>query len=289
MTRRYDLLVVDLDGTLLNRAGEVTARNAAAVREAIDAGYHVMIATGRAHGESTHALAALDLPGAAITAGGAILCEARTGRTIERRAIPTDLVQSIAATLVDHGHVAHVLKDRHTTGYDYLMVGDADLDPATEWWIRTFDVRAEFVPTIDHDPHPRESVRVGTVSAGAELAMLAGNLQEHLGDRVNLQYWPAVTESQATGTLTHLLEVFSPRVDKWTMIEHWCRQNSIDLARTVAIGDGLNDVQMIHHAGLGIAMGNADAVVLHEAAQVTASNDQDGVAHAIRHVLDGRW
>lgn len=289
MTRRYDLIVVDLDGTLLNRAGQVSARNAAAIREATDAGYEVVIATGRAHSESRHAFEPLDLSGVAITAGGAMLCDVQTGRTLQRRAIEEGLVQAVARSLVRHGHVAHVLKDAHITGYDYLMVGDANIDAATDWWFRTFKVQARFVDTIEDDPHPAETVRIGTVSAGNELAVLAEHLRDDLGDRIALQHWPAVTESHATGATTHLLEAFSPRVDKWTMIEHWCAENGIDPARTAAIGDGLNDVQMIRGAGLGIAMANADPAVMHEASRVTTDHDDDGVAQAIRHILDGRW
>lgn len=289
MSRRYDLIVIDLDGTLLNRAGEVSARNAAAVREAVDAGYEVVIATGRAHNESLHALAALNLEGVAVTAGGAVLCDVQSGRTLERHALDAALVRAVADSLTGHGHIAHVLKDHHITGYDYLMVGDGDLDPATDWWFRTFKVKAKFIASIEDDPHPGETVRIGTVSAGMALARIADELRSDLGDRVCLQHWPAVTESLATGSSTHLLEVFSPRVDKWTMIERRCAQRGLDPSRTVAIGDGLNDIRMVRNAGLGIAMANAEPAVAHEAQRLTTDHDSDGVAHAIRHILDGRW
>lgn len=289
MTRRHDLIVLDLDGTLLDRSGAVSSRNVAAVCEARERGYEVVIATGRSHHESIRALRALEADGAAITAGGAMLCDAASGATLHRRVLDARLTHAVVDSLNRHGHVAHVLKDRHATGYDYLMVGAGTLDAATEWWIRTLDVTMDFAPMIAADPHPLDTVRVGTVSSGRELARIAAELREDLGERILLQHWPAVTESQATGAETHLLEVFSPRVDKWMMIETWCAEHDVDPQRTIAIGDGLNDIEMIRNAGLSIAMANAEPTVRRLAQRVTGDHNADGVAHALHQVFSGAW
>jgi hydroxymethylpyrimidine pyrophosphatase-like HAD family hydrolase len=106
---------------------------------------------------------------------------------------------------------------------------------------------------------------------------------------VFLQHWPAVTKSHPTGASTHLLEIFSPDVNKLTMLQHVCAMHHIDTMRVVAIGDGLNDVELVGGVGLGIAMGNASPPVREVARRVTAGHDADGVAVAIRHVLEGRW
>ena len=69
------------------------------------------------------------------------------------------------------------------------------------------------------------------------------------------------------------------------------REGSFDLApgRICATGDEINDMAMISQAGLGIAMGNAAPSIKAAAKRETLHHDDDGVAHAIKMVLDGEW
>ena len=286
---RHDLLVLDLDGTLLAPDGTVSPRNRAAVRAARDAGLEVIVATGRALVESREAIAAIEHDGEVICAGGAIRQCAARGTTIDRIAMDHVLVADIVHALLGHGHRVLLLKDPQVTGYDYLSVGDAPLDPASEWWFRRMPVTVRDVATVDDDPHPADTIRVGAVATEAELAPIARDLKRDLGDRVFLQHWGAVTESEATGSSTHLLEAFEPRVNKWTMVERYCHAHGIERTRVAAIGDGLNDVELIRGAAVGIAMGNADPRVAAVADRTTGTSLDDGVADAIERLLEGAW
>jgi len=289
MSCGYDLIVIDLDGTLLNRKGAASPRNCAAVRAAREAGVEVIIATGRAYVESRAVLQAIDCDGAIIVAGGAMMCDSRTGETIDRSVMPAELVHAISASLIRHGHTAQILKDATATAYDYLIVGDGKLDPASEWWFRTMPVRVRFADALEQDEHPADSVRVGTVARGEALRTIAHELQDDLGDRVFLQHWSAVTASEAVGSTTHLLEAFNPNVSKWDMVQRYCERMHIECSRVAAIGDGANDLALLKNAGLGIAMGNAEPAVMHVCQRVTQDHDADGVAHAIDNLLSGRW
>jgi len=289
MACRYDLLVIDLDGTLLDRHGRASERNCAAIHMARDAGVEVIIATGRAYVESQLVLSSIACEGAVIVAGGAMLCDSRTGETLDRHTMPHELVTKISASLIQHGHNAQILKDASATTYDYLVVGGATLDPATQWWFETQPVRVRFAAELGEDVHPDDSVRVGTVASGTQLKSIADELIEDLGDQVFLQSWSAVTAAEAIGSKTHLLEAFNPKVNKWTMVERYCRSHDIDISRTAAIGDALNDISMLRNAGLGVAMGNADAGVMHVCQKVTCDHNADGVASAIEHILSGAW
>ena len=59
--------------------------------------------------------------------------------------------------------------------------------------------------------------------------------------------------------------------------------------QVAAVGDEVNDVPMIRHAGLGVAMGNAVEQVKGLAKRITRHHDDHGVAHAIDQMLDGVW
>ena len=285
----YDVLVIDLDGTLLAADGSVSRENIDAIDAARTAGLEVLIATGRALVESQRPLDAIGHTGPVITAGGSMLCCGATGRTLSRSVMMPDLVVEITSVLLEHDHKVLLLKDADETGYDYLVVGSADLDPASQWWFESLPVRLRFVHGVDEDPDPHHTVRVGIVAEGRELGPLARHLQETFGDRAFMQHWPAVTATKEANSTTHLLEVFTPDVDKWTMISVFCADRGVDTARVVAIGDGLNDVMMVREAGLGVAMANADDGVRAVADRVTLHHGESGVAHAIRMVLGGEW
>ncbi|MDY7109516.1 MAG: HAD family hydrolase [Planctomycetota bacterium] len=285
----YELLVIDLDGTLLNSAGEVTEGNRQAIRRAREAGIEVIVATGRALVESLDPLEAIGRAGLVIAAGGAMLNDADTGRTIHSCVMPRDLVADVTNALLPHGHKVLLLKDPDVTGYHYLAVGPAELDPASQWWFETLPVSVRFAHEVGEDPHPDQTVRVAAVAGEAELAPIARHLKAELGDRCFLQHWAAVTETQATGSATHVLEVFNPDVNKWTMIARLCEERGIGPRRVAAIGDGLNDVQMVRAAGLGIAMAHGDDRVRAVADRVAGVSQRDGVAEAVEMILNGVW
>jgi hydroxymethylpyrimidine pyrophosphatase-like HAD family hydrolase len=289
MPLRYDLLVVDLDGTLLNSAGDISPGNARAIAHARDSGLEVIIATGRSLKESRRAIEALDYDGLVVAAGGSMLCDARTGATIDRRVLPREIVKSVTDMLMDDGHKVLLLKDSDAAGHDYVVVGPGSLDPASQWWFDHLPVEVRHIDHPDEDAHPEDTLRAGAVAVESRIAPIAQVLRQCVGDRCTLQHWSAVTQTEAVGSATHLLEVFGCNVNKWTMIESHCQRRGIDPARVAAIGDGINDIELVREAGLGIAMANASAPVLSVADRLTLNHNEDGVAHAIGVIMSGEW
>jgi len=289
MTRRYDLLVIDLDGTLLNQSGDVSDRDLDSIHRARDAGLEVMVATGRAFVECAHTLRAIDHQGWLVAAGGSQLVDSVTGETVDRRTVPRDVIHEVSRCLIDDGHRVLILKDSHRTGYEYVTVGDGEMDPASKWWFARIPARVRHLESLDQDEHPEDSLRAGAVGCSSRLEPIAGTLRALLGERCFLQHWSAVTESAATGSSTHLLEVFTANVNKWTMISSHCQRHEMDSKRVAAIGDGLNDVEMLQNAGLGIAMANAGHEAKAAADRHTNDHNHHGVAEAIDRIISGEW
>jgi HAD superfamily hydrolase (TIGR01484 family) len=278
------LLAIDLDGTLLTRDG-VSKGDREAIERARDAGIEIVVATGRAWSESLEALRAIDATGVMIAAGGAILHDAKTGQTLERSVVHPEVIESVTQSLRRHGHVVHLLQDAPRAGCDYWMIGRDPVSEATRWWFERHGVKARWVETMDQVDSLENTVRVGTTALGSELANIVDEIREDLGDRVVLQSWSAVVESEISGGSVHLLEAFDPTVDKWTMLSSLARRRGIPIDAVAAIGDGLNDVGMIRGAGVGIAMAGSDERV------VAVSNRRtgplgSGVGDAINRLLD---
>lgn len=311
----YDILAVDLDGTLLGPDGKVSPANAAAVRRARAAGMEVVICTGRGLVESGYAIGAIDAnvpaPGRDVApivcAGGAMLCDARSGRTMHRWAMQLPLVRRLCDHFAEAKRAPLILKDRDAAGFDYLVVNSGPIEYPTQWWFNAMPVLVKFVDHIDHDQHPEHTVRVGFAAEAPVMMQLARTVQEQFGRETTTQHFAAVAgtkdaasrgdaskgEHGAKDDRVHLLEVFDPQVNKWTAIHRLALEQGIPRQRIACIGDEVNDLAMIEGAvaggGLGIAMGNAIDRVKEAANRHTASYREDGLAAAIERVLNGDW
>ena len=279
---RPRLIAIDLDGTLLGPGG-VSDHDREAIRKARAAGIEVIVATGRAWLESRDALEAIAADGIMIGAGGALLHDAVDGRTLDRAVVHPDVLAKVATSLIDHGHVVHLLQDPEAAGFDYWMVGWAQLHEATRWWFEKHRVRARWVAGLDQIDSLEHTVRIGTTADGDHLEPIADAIREELGDSVTLQSWPAVVEDD-DGRTIHLLEAFDRDVDKWTMLSRVARTRGIESQDIVTIGDGFNDIVMVREAGCGIAMGGADDRVRAVADRETGPPGR-GVGDAIMDIL----
>lgn len=299
---RYDLIAIDLDGTLLCSRGRVSEANAAAIERAGRAGVRVSVCTGRGFNECRHVTSKLASSEPVVVAGGAILSHAATGRTIQRFPMRPDLVRRLVGTLTAHGHAALVLKDPAgeedpglSPGHDYLIVsptGESAIDPITRWWFREHDIKYHIVPSIELDEHPDHTVRVGVCGTRGRTRTAADGLRAEFADEVVFHHFGAVVpgdEKRPPDDQIVILEAFDRSVNKWAAIEWLAKRHDVRSDRIATIGNDVNDVAMLRAAGLGIAMENAIPEARAVASRHTRSNDADGVAHAIDMILAGDW
>jgi hydroxymethylpyrimidine pyrophosphatase-like HAD family hydrolase len=296
--RRYDLLAIDLDGTLLRRDGTVSEANIAAIRDARDAGIRTVVCTGRGLAECAHVVERIAQEDPVVVAGGAIIACPMRSTTLHRFALELDLAQRAVDCLLEHDSAALVLKDPAAAGYDYLVIdgpGRIPLDPVTLWWFETMRCRVRYLRDLRDDEHPEHTVRVGACAMSGRLANLRMRLEEVAQDRGIVHHFPAVAAPHhvsklVDGQTLDILEVFSSSATKWSALMHVAPSLGVhDPLRIAAIGDEINDLPMLKNAGLGIAMDNAVPSVKAIARKHTRSNTDDGVAHAIHQILNGDW
>lgn len=302
-TPRYDILAIDLDGTLFDPTGRVTEANARAVDAARAAGIEVVICTGRGLIESRAAIHAVradrPAPGHAeapmVVAGGAMIADAASGRTMQRWPMNESLVRRVVTRLEDARLATMLLKDPDAAGFDYLIVDTGELDPVNLWWFERMGVQRRHVPHLNHDEHPEHTVRVGFAAATERMRALGAEIMREFEGQATLHHFAAVSNKNARegdgapdGSV-HILEAFDPSVNKWSALEWLAQQRGVPLERVAAIGDEINDLVLVERAGLGVAMRNAVEPVLDAADRVAPSNAEDGVAHAIERILRAEW
>lgn len=281
----YRLLAIDLDGTLFDSNGEVSMENRLAVRRARQAGMLVALCTGRGLCESRSAIEALEHRGPVILAGGALVSDPTTGKTLHRAAIEPALALQLVAYLRRLDQAALVLLDPDPQNYDYLVVGGEHLNENTRGWFQGIGADVRFVERAETiDLH--HALRVGIVAPRRLMPPIQAELTARFADRVMIQHFLAVKRQDED---VHVLEIFAQGVNKWSGLTWLAEEHGIDPAHTAALGDHVNDVQLIARAGCGIAMGNAIDPVKKVARRITLTNDQHGVAAAIDRLLDGSW
>ncbi len=300
--RRYDLLAIDLDGTLLGPDGKVSPANRAAIDAARADGLEPVICTGRGLVESVHAIEAINGRHPAkgrdvapvVCAGGAMVCDAITSQTLHRWPMRPELVSRLCDHFRALKRAPLLLKDRAAAGFDYLVITSGPIEPPTTWWFSVMDVEVKFAETLADDPHPEHTVRVGFAATASIMRDLAAGVHATFGHETTTQHFAAVSGGKdgpfgAKDESVHLIEVFDPQVSKWTAIHRLALEQGIPRERIAAIGDEVNDLAMIEGAALGIAMGNAIEPVKKAAQRVAKSNAEDGLAEAVGRILSGEW
>jgi hydroxymethylpyrimidine pyrophosphatase-like HAD family hydrolase len=89
-------------------------------------------------------------------------------------------------------------------------------------------------------------------------------------------------------SLPFFLEIAQPDVSKGSALEWVCNRCGIDPGHVVAFGDGGNDVELLQEAGLGLAVADADPVLLEHAQGIVPSVEEEGVARFLESLVSAR-
>ena len=276
----YRLIALDLDGTLLGPDGKVSEASKAAVRRALEAGFRVVFATGRNYYESRHVIDEIGHYDAAVFVGGASVVDTRGGETLHRQLMDPALARDVCELLERYDLPPLVLQDRATAGVDFLF-GRVPVPQVVIDWHHRHNAVVRHVDDWSAADFAH-TMRIGTLgpsplTASAEAALSAAFAERLFHYRVMLG-----------NTGAELLEIFDPSVNKWAGIEHVARRHGIPREQVVAVGDDLNDLHMIEHAGLGVAMGNARPQVKAIADRVIGTHADDGLAAFLDELVAGQ-
>ncbi len=266
----YRLIAIDLDGTLLNHEGKVSEANKLAIRRALEAGFRVVFATGRNYYESLPVIDEIGHYDAAVFVGGATVVDTRGGETLHRQLIEPEIAREVCALIEGYGIPPLVYQDRKTAGHDFIL-GPASIPEVLMDWYRRHEAQVRKVDDLAEVDHA-ETLRIGTLGPAPLIAAVEAALEARFGERL---FFHRIRLGE---TGAELLEIFDPSVNKWAGIQHVAERHGIAQDEIVAVGDDMNDLHMIRHAGLGVAMGNARPQIKEIADRVIGSHAEDGLA-----------
>ena len=275
MTERlYELAALDMDGTLLNSAHEITPFTRDALNRADAAGKVIALCTGRCLSELWEHLARVPGIRYAINESGGCLYDVRAGRILRQMAIDDDTVERF----FDLAAPWDVVIQGFFGNQSYLQVENAARMAHYHLggFVSSFEAGSKFTPDLRalwHESGLPMTKIILYFSSEAEKDRFA----EALGE-VDL----CVTGCMGIGY------EFSPKgAGKDDGLRALCAHLGIPVARTMAVGDGENDIELMRAAGFSVAMGNAVEAVRRAADAVTDDCDHDGAARAVLRYMLG--
>jgi Cof subfamily protein (haloacid dehalogenase superfamily) len=261
MPPSIELIALDVDGTLLNDAHELTRATEDAIHAAMAKGVKVIIATGKTRYSARWILEQLSLQTPGVFTQGLVICDSG-GNILHETMLDPALVRSVLG----------VLEEARIPVIAYRHMG-----LVTDAWSPAADVLISY-----HEPTP---VVVSSIPFDSINKLII------MDDPARLRNVRTMLASALNGSATlvqslpQFLEIVPAKSSKGTGVAWLLDYLGISPANVLAMGDGENDAEMLRLAGIGAAMQNAMQAAKEAADVVIPSNNEDGVAAAIQQYV----
>ena len=271
------LIGIDVDGTLLDSRGTVPDANIRAIEDAVDAGIHVALVTGRSYPFARPVADPLPAAVTLIVSNGAVE-RGRDGETYARRLLNRDVARAVLSATRAFRDAAALIFDRDRERQFMFETMDWEHPDRHGYWKKNRAFIAQSVPL--EDALVEDPIQVMFNGSVAPIRALADELRARADD-----YAVALTEYAHRNF--SLLDITSPEATKGKALRWRASQLGLDPSEVMAIGDNFNDLEMLESAGCPVVMGNAVAALQERGWPVTGAQDDAGVADAIRrYALD---
>lgn len=288
----YKLVAIDLDGTLLNSYGEVSNKNKEIIKKAMQKGVEVVLSSGRPIMSVKNLANEIGCNNYIICGNGAITYDIQNEEIIYNKFLDKSKVLQIIKICEENSIFYNVYtKDTILTknlNYNILFYNQENATKPEnkktritimqniEEYIRNRDEEDYLKITVcDNDKVVFGSIirKLRTIKDVdvLDVAHMSRKLIKDGTENVLMQYY--------------YTEISNTNVDKWQAIEDLIRRLNIKREEVIAIGDNVNDAEMVKEAGLGVMMGNAAPYIKEMADVVVSDNDNDGVAEAIEKYI----
>ena len=262
---RPRLVASDLDGTLLKADGTVDDRTRSAIAAAESAGALVVFCTARPPLRLTPLADATDHRGVVVCANGAVVWDLHTESVVEATPLEPAIAQQLVELLRAEVPGGAWAVER-TAGFGH----EPDYVPR---WPLPDGTTVAAVEALVSQPVIKLLLRHDRLSADA-LVSVAREIGGHLA------------EFSHSNAADRLLEISAAGVSKASALARLCEQRGIARENVIAFGDMPNDLPMLAWAGHAVAVANAHPDVIAAADEVTASNEESGVARVLERLFD---
>jgi 5-amino-6-(5-phospho-D-ribitylamino)uracil phosphatase len=269
------LLAVDIDGTLLDSRGRLPDAHRDALTEVAARGVEVALVTGRSFHFTRPIAELLPIPLTLIVNNGAVVKD-KAGVTALRHVLSRKAARLVLAETRAYEDCVAIVFDRA----DDRQIVFERMDwthPQRRGYYEKNKAFITSAPTPLAEALTEDPIQVMFNGGVGPMRALISALR---GLTAADQFAVAITEYEARDFA--LVDVNGAGCSKGTTLARWATARGIARNRIMAVGDNLNDVEMLDYAGVAVVMGNAADELKSRGYQVTGSNDEAGLATAIK-------
>lgn len=285
----YKLMAIDLDGTLLNSFGEVSENTRKALKEAKEQGTEVVLSSGRPISSTESLAIELEVDNYLISGNGAAVFDIKNQEIIYDRFLTKEQVLSIAKICEENSFFYNVYTEDEviasSLNYNILFYHKENIKKVEEK--RT---HINIVQNIEEYIKESGKEKFLKITVCDESKFIFNSIMKKLKeiegiDILEVAYMSRKKIKDGTDDVDiqyYYTEITNQNVNKWTAIEFLLDKLNIKKEEVIAIGDNVNDQEMIVEAGLGVVMGNSNPKMKEIADVVVADNNSEGVLEAIK-------
>lgn len=272
---KYKLIAIDMDGTLLNSNNEVSYRTRQALNMAQEQGVKVVLATGRLLQSAIQYAESLELSNPIIACNGAVIVN-ESKEIVYQRYLDKNTVGDIIKLATEYDLYYHFYDEYNFYSNVYVEEVISYYNSSSAK-LKKQEIEVNIFNNVE-DILNNKDLNV------YKFMFIDDNKDKLSFFRKELDLFQDIS---TCSSWRNNLEAMANGVSKGAGIKFLCEKLNIDPKEVIAIGDNENDISMITLAGLGVAMGNGEAIVKNHAKYITSTNNEDGVAKVIEKFVLG--
>lgn len=288
----YKFVAIDLDGTLLNSYGEVTQNTKQALLKAKSQGVEIVLSSGRPISSTESLAKELGVDNYLISGNGAAVYDIKNQKLIMDRFLNKEQVLNIAKLCEDNSFFYNVYTEdeviANSLNYNVLFYHKENLKKIEEkrTHINVVQNILKYIEESGKDKFLK-------ITVCDESQFIFNSIMKRLKliegiDVLETEYMSRKKIKSGTEDINiqyFYTEVTNQNVNKWSAIEFLIDKLNINREEVVAIGDNMNDIEMIQNAGLGIVMGNSNPKMKEIADEIVSDNNSEGVLEAFNKFI----
>ena len=285
----YKLVVIDLDGTMLNSYGVVTNETKEVIKKVEKQGVEVVIASGRPIDSIKEIAKEIESKNYFIAGNGAIIYDIKNDEIIYEKTLSKEKVLEIIKICEENSISYNIYTENEILAtslkYNVLYYHKENLKKE-----ESKKTKINLVKNMYEYVKNKEDARFLKITICDENKTVFNSIIRRVKEIKDIEvleisHMSRKTIKQGTEEFEisyYYTEISAGDVDKWNAIEFLMEKLKIKKEEIMAIGDNLNDKKMIENAGLGVAMGQSTPVILKLADEVTSSNDEEGISEILQ-------
>lgn len=288
----YNLIAIDLDGTLLNSYGEISFENKNAIKRAKENNINIIIASGRPLVSTLNIAMEIGTDTYIISDNGAIIYDIQKEEIVYKNYLSKDKVLEII-NMCEENSIYYCLYTEDTVitkSLNYNVLFYYNENKHKEEKMKT---HINIVEDVYDYVEKSNSQNFSKITICDDSKIIFTSILKKLRtvkkiDVLDVEHMSRKKVVNGTETLDieyFYTEITSENTNKWNAIESILEKLNIEKESVIAIGDNVNDIEMIKNAGLGIAVENSAPYIKAVADGVVANNDENGVSEAIERYI----